>query len=298
MFNHTLSEFINENKLSRSFEASAIKYFIPLAEHLSMHQYGALKPLFVGINGSQGSGKSTLADFIKTYLQQEYSLNVVTLSLDDFYYSKAKRAELAKTIHPLLATRGAPGTHDLKHIHNVLEQLVYNKQNIKLPRFNKATDNPFPSELWPTTAIPVNIVLFEGWCWGVSAQSEAELETPVNPFEQTHDTQGLWRKYVNQQLKIGYEPLYRYFDTWIMLKAPAFGDVYQWRLEQEHKLRANTTKSHDNNIMSAAQIKDFIQFYQRLTEHSLTTSPPEFNHVFELDAHRKITAYTKKSHHE
>ena len=35
------------------------------------------------------------------------------LSLDDLYLPKAERLRLARDVHPLLATRGVPGTHDV-----------------------------------------------------------------------------------------------------------------------------------------------------------------------------------------
>ena len=36
----------------------------------------------------------------------------VTFSMDDLYLGRAARVDLARRIHPLLATRGVPGTHD------------------------------------------------------------------------------------------------------------------------------------------------------------------------------------------
>ncbi len=293
-----LSEFINKNKLSSGFEASAIHHFIPLANKLATHQIGAKVPLFVALNGCQGSGKSTLADFLKAYLAQEYSLNVAVLSLDDFYFDKAKRTELAKTIHPLLATRGVPGTHDTDHIRQVLQKLSNKTTGFHIPRFNKATDNPYPREQWTDVSEAADIILFEGWCWGVSSQSQAALAQPVNSLEQHHDTNGQWREYVNHQLKTHYEALYSCFDCWIMLKAPSFDDVYNWRLEQEEKLGETRQADHTNAIMSPSQIHHFIQHYQRLTEHALAILPAQCDHLFTLDSQRKIVSYTKKNHHE
>ena len=299
MLNLILGEFINKNMLSSHFEHSAVEYFIPLADKLCSHQISAKKPLFVGINGCQGSGKSTLADFLRTYLQEVYSLNTVVLSLDDFYFDKAKRIELSKNVHPLLATRGVPGTHDTKHIQAILEQISDgNTTDIRPPRFNKATDNPHPQDQWPSISPPIDMVIFEGWCWGVSSQSESQLDNPVNAFEQSNDRDRKWRQYVNQQLKEEYEPLYRYFDRWIMLKAPTFDEVYHWRLEQEDKLRTQVAPQQGNQVMSPTQIHDFIQYYQRLTEHSLTTLPDHVDHLYTLNSQRKIVSYIKKNQHD
>ena len=86
------------------------KWFSPLLEK---YQTARDKPLIIGINGSQGSGKSTLADYLCTMLNERYQLRCVSLSLDDFYLTKLERQQLASQVHPLLETRGVPGTHDI-----------------------------------------------------------------------------------------------------------------------------------------------------------------------------------------
>ena len=101
-----LSAFIKQHNLPEEFKLTVKEYYKPLADQIVSRFSESNKVYFVGINGCQGSGKSTLTDFITTYLTTEYQLNVVVMSLDDFYYSSEKRKTLAQDIHPLLATRG------------------------------------------------------------------------------------------------------------------------------------------------------------------------------------------------
>src|SRR5687767_6707551 len=68
--------------------------------------------LLVGLCGSQGSGKSTMVPILKQLLQ-ERGLSVAIVSLDDLYLPLAEREKLARRVHPLLKTRGVPGTHDI-----------------------------------------------------------------------------------------------------------------------------------------------------------------------------------------
>ena len=82
-----LTEFSDKHQLSKEFLHDARKWYIPLAKNIVKHQNGAIAPYFLGINGCQGSGKSTLSAFICDYLTQEHGLNVVVMSLDDFYLS-------------------------------------------------------------------------------------------------------------------------------------------------------------------------------------------------------------------
>ena len=158
------------------------------------------------------------------------------MSLDDFYLTGAKRQQLAREVHPLLATRGVPGTHDIAALKQILKQLKTKQIGFTIPRFNKATDEPYPESQWPIIDTPADIILLEGWCWGVKPQTDEQLAAPVNELELKHDTDGLWRHYVNKQLKSYYQPLYKAMDFWLALQAPSFDCVYKWRLEQELSL--------------------------------------------------------------
>jgi D-glycerate 3-kinase len=293
-----ISKFINKNKLSSGFTKTAEAYFIPLAEEIKLHQSSAGGPYFVGINGSQGSGKSTLSEFLKDYLGETYHMNVVVMSLDDFYFSRIERHIIAADVHPLFTTRGVPGTHNMSQAKSVLHALKQQQATI-IPRFNKATDDPHPKTSWTKVTSAVDVVIFEGWCWGVESQTPEQLTHPINTFEAIEDDNAEWRNHANLQLSVHYQSLYSLMDKWVMLKAPSFEDVYAWRLEQEQKLILCTATSSDDKsgIMNEQQIQRFIQHYQRLTEHSLNTLPNTCDHVFELNAARAITKHKIKAVH-
>jgi D-glycerate 3-kinase len=291
-----ISTFINKHKLYNDFSRIAEGYFIPLAEEIKAHQLSANTTYFVGINGSQGSGKSTLSEFLKDYLSKTYGLNVVVMSLDDFYFSRIERQIVAADVHPLFKTRGVPGTHNMCQAKMVLQDLK-NQKNTTIPRFNKATDDPHPISSWTKVSCAVDVVIFEGWCWGVEPQTSEQLALPVNSFETIEDDTAVWRNHANLQLSLHYQSLYSLMDKWVLLKAPSFDDVYAWRLEQEQKLIASTESDNKSGIMDEQQIKRFIQHYQRLTEHALKTLPNTCDHVYELDSARTITAHKIKDVH-
>jgi D-glycerate 3-kinase len=290
-----IEQFISKHRLSSGFELTAKQYYMPLAEKIALHQKEAGSTYFVGLNGCQGSGKSTLADFLCDYLSQQNGLKVAVLSLDDFYFDQRKRQSLAHTVHPLFTTRGVPGTHDTAKMLEVLKALNQKNTSVSIPRFDKSTDNPYPENEWPVINGQVDVVIVEGWCWGVEAQNPVALLTTINDLEATEDQFGLWRSYVNRQLQQNYQPLYAMMDYWVMLKAPNFSHVYNWRLEQEEKLIATSLKGERCGLMTPSQIKRFIQFYQRLTEHSLLTLPSKCDEVFSLNTQRQIVAQSLKA---
>jgi D-glycerate 3-kinase len=283
-----LSTFIEQHNLPEDFKLTVAEYYKPLADQLYRRFTETNDAFFVGINGCQGSGKSTLTDFMSTYLATEYQLNVVVMSLDDFYYSSKKRNAFALDIHPLLATRGVPGTHDIVKLGHVLTQLKDKKTGFSIPKFNKATDEPFSEVEWDKIQKPADIIIVEGWCWGVNSQTPEQLKAPINELEHQHDKTGVWRNYVNQQLKLAYIPLYKKMDFWLALQAPSLDCVYQWRLEQEQKLKNRNIGLENSKIMSPAEILNFTQYFQRLSVQGCTTFSRSSDAIFYLDYDRKI----------
>jgi len=284
-----LKKFLSKHQLTPEYLSQAEYWFDPLLAHLAKHKNTAdKKPLCIGLNGCQGSGKSTLADYLATVFIHKYGLNAVSLSLDNFYLSRDERKQVSEKVHPLFASRGVPGTHNTEQIQRILLQLKNRQAGFLLPRFDKSTDNPYPKEEWPQIEQAPDIVIMEGWCWGVPPQGEKALQLPVNALESNKDPDQIWRQYINQQLKQKYQPLYQLMDVWLMLKAPSFACVYNWRLEQEIKLKAGLDTDKQTKVMTNDQLRGFIQHFQRLTEHGLACLPEKMDLVYELDEKRNI----------
>ena len=285
-----LSPFIQEHQLPDAYAGTAKQWFGELTQSIVDKQKETQQPIVVGINGSQGSGKSTLAGFLVYALKEAYGLSAVALSLDDFYLGKADRNQLAKDVHPLLATRGVPGTHETQLAIDTIQALKTKTLPVAVPRFNKAIDDR--AEKAEMIDYPVDVIIFEGWCVGSEAQSEESLTAVVNALEQECDADGKWRTYVNQALASDYQVLFKLVDLLVMFKAPSFDCVYAWRLEQEEKLFAKT--GGGKQVMSPEEIARFVQFYQRITEHTLITLPPRAHYLYTLDSQRKIMQLSRK----
>jgi len=292
---NNLHNFLKEHRLPLSFLRLVDAWYLPLAGWIAKHHDAAGRTLLIGMNGSQGSGKSTLAALLTELLAKNLGLRAVALSIDDFYLSREARLALAGQIHPLLATRGVPGTHDVTLMCETLQQLTRENCGVSIPRFDKARDDRYPEGEWDRVSAPFDVVIVEGWCLGTPAQADADLHQPVNDLETREDPDGSWRRYVNQQLGGRYQDIFQLLDLLIMLQAPSFECVYQWRLEQEAKLadkllECEQQDSLRNRVMTATQIRRFIQHYQRLTEQSLQQLPGRVHYLFSLDADRRVVA--------
>ena len=274
-----IKALIEEQGLPDSFHDLVENHYQPLAvlmaRRCEQRRQMNAGTWLVGLQGTQGSGKSTCALFLKEILEKDFQFRVVVLSIDDFYLTRAERLILSANVHPLLKTRGVPGTHDLPLLQRTLDQLskLNAHEFFRIPRFDKAIDDRKPKADWDEIEGPVDIVILEGWCVGIDPQETDQLGKPINELEAQEDQDGTWRQYVNDKLQGSYKALYDQLEYLIVLQAPSFNCVHEWRLLQENKLR-NRLQSKDSTskkqtLMSAEQISRFIAHYQRLTEQAL-----------------------------
>lgn len=243
------------------------------------------RPVVIGICGAQGSGKSTLAAAAAQACTRQ-GLNAAVLSLDDLYLTRDERQVLGRSAHPLLATRGVPGTHDVALGLETLDSLE-GGMPAALPRFDKATDDRVPERDWPIVAPGCDVLLFEGWCVGAFPQPANELARPVNALEAEEDGDGHWRRAVNDALGDCYQRLFARLDRLILLAAPGFEVVHGWRLEQERGLAAAPGRK-SVAPMDEAEIARFIAHYERLTRWILTEMPRRADLLVRLGAQRQV----------
>ena len=269
-------KFKNKERMIKSF-------LIPLCFWISK-KANKKRPYFVGLAGGQGTGKTTISSLIRIILIKYFKLKVFRISIDDFYKTRKERISLSKKVHPMLLTRGVPGTHDINLLNKTIKKLK--KKNFKpvlIPRFDKSVDDRHKKIKWIKIKKPPKIIIFEGWCVGAKYQRETTLIKPLNLIESKHDAELKWRKKVNYYLKKNYKKLFNSLDKLIYLKAPSFNYIFKWRLLQEKKLKLT---SNNKNTMSKSNIREFIMFYERITKQMMK----DFNIISDL------TIFLDKNH--
>ena len=278
-------KFKNKEKMIKSF-------LIPLCFWISK-KADKKRPYFVGLAGGQGTGKTTISSLIRIILTKYFKLNVFRISIDDFYKTRKERISLSKRVHPMLMTRGVPGTHDINMMLNFFKKTKSRKfKRLKLPTFNKAIDDRFNKKKWYDLKKRPDVIIFEGWCVGARSEKNTTLKKTINSMEKTRDQKQIWRKFVNQQLKSNYKNLYSQLNCLVYLKAKNFSLLQKWRLKQERKLWVNSKVK--SKIMSRGDVLNFMQTYQRITQNMFRFTPKYASIILNLNSNHQIKSAVYK----
>ena len=294
-----LVQEMERRNLPDNFLQTIENSYMQVASQIANAQRSKKGALLVSFNGAQGSGKSTITAFLKLILSEYFELFTAEVSIDDFYLKRDQRKELSESVHPLLITRGVPGTHDVKLAVETIDCLKHCSEShpCKIPAFDKAIDDRLPVSDWPVIQQEVSIILFEGWCNHAPVQATELLGDPINQLEREEDQQLIWRGYVNQQLEHYHDLLFSEADMLIYLQVPSFEKVYEWRGLQEKKLALQNQQSSELNlrVMDDQQLARFIQHYERITRSCLIALPGSADIVLELNAEHGIDAVKYKN---
>ena len=277
------NKFKNKNRMLKS-------YLIPLCFWIA-NKTNKKKPLIIGIAGGQGTGKTTITSIISLILRKYFKLNVFKISIDDFYKTRYERKILSITKHPLLMTRGVPGTHDCKIISQFFKKVKNKKfKQLKLPRFDKSIDDRCPKKLWYKINFRPDVIILEGWCVGAKAQKNSQIIKPINSLEKSKDLSLVWRKYVNDQLKKQYKNLFKQLNEIIYLRANSFKALKEWRIKQEKRLWLKSKNKKNLRIMNKSDIINFMQTYQRITQNMFKDVPKYASIIMKLNSNHQINS--------
>ena len=211
-----------------------------------------------------------MARLVSRALAQEHQMSCAVLSLDDFYLERRDRMALGRDIHPLCATRGVPGTHDLPLMRRTLDALrEAGPQSVApLPRFDKLADDREPRDRWSEHRGRPDLVLLEGWCVGVRRSDLPEWNGPINSLEAEKDPNGEWFGWSLAALA-DYEPLWERIDLLVSIEVPSWQTVIESRLKQEGGLDSASGRQR----MDRAAVTRFVQHYERYTRAMWAAMP-------------------------
>ncbi|GMK55984.1 hypothetical protein CspeluHIS016_0210400 [Cutaneotrichosporon spelunceum] len=220
-------------------------------------------PLMVGLQGPQGCGKTTLCDALVAALEGK-GLSVAVLSLDDLYRTHDGLEKLAAE-HPnnaLLSGRGPPGTHDIELATRVLKQVqaINPYGHAELPVFDKSLCGGEGDRSTQTVGVdgPLDIFVLEGWSFGFGALSPSALDARLAAKDGKY-----FPKYgapelreLNDYLRTFGDAVYPYFAAVVQIEPDSYEHVFQWRLQQEHEMKAKKGEG-----MSDSAVHAFVERY-------------------------------------
>lgn len=203
----------------------------------------------VGLSAPQGAGKTTLTRYLVQKLQQQ-GYRAVTISIDDFYLTRAQQVKLAEqhSDNPYLQQRGYPGTHDIALGTKTLQLLKAGKP-VSLPRYDKSAHqgqgDRLPSTEWLSITEGVDVVFLEGWMLGfqkAEGLSDRHLQT-VNEFLPS------------------YKPWLDCLNAFIWLEPEDAEFVLDWRVEAEERMKAEGKPGMTREEIEA-YISKFVKAYE------------------------------------
>jgi D-glycerate 3-kinase len=193
------------------------------------------RPLIIGLSGPQGGGKTTLTRGLCELASQQ-GLRAISVSIDDFYLTRAAQIELARKHpeNPYLQNRGYPGSHDIELGRLTLESLKHINESgtvLKLPSYDKSAHqgrgDRRPRSDWPVAEPPLDFVILEGWMLGFRP---ARLES-------SPAAQDAHFAVINRKLQ-AYQAWTNYLEAFIWLEAEDPSFVIEWRVEAEERMKA------------------------------------------------------------
>jgi D-glycerate 3-kinase len=239
----------------------------------------------IGLSGAPGTGKSSLAHLICTLLN-EFGTDSLVISLDDYYLSKQQRSKAAAT-HPLFAQRGVPGTHDWSRLVEDLDKIRSGEvKDLRLPRFDKMKDDRVPFEKFIRLTQPPRVVFLEGWLIGAPPQTSADLCQPVNQTEALQDSDGRWRKQVNETLARYHHDLDTRLDARWVMAVPGCAQVIDWRWQQEQE---SIRTGHQGYLNNRKAVSDFLDQFQRIAQHMCSTCRQWADIIINIDQQHQLS---------
>ena len=184
----------------------------------------------IGLSALPGTGKTYLGTLIKK-LSSSLNMNIVVISIDDFYLQLEERESLIKG-NPWNVSRGFPGTHSTDLM---LEKLLQWKDTgiLNVPVFDKSLRNGLGDRSHWITDKP-DLVILEGWFLCVEPLSSFNEEDNSNSFALT-SSEVTYRSQIQKNLT-SYINVWKIIDKIWHLKPREFNYMDRWKIQQEEEM--------------------------------------------------------------
>ena len=184
----------------------------------------------IGISALPGTGKTTLGKWLEA-LSLKLNFKIAVISIDDFYLP-SEEMKLAIKNNPWNVSRGFPGSHSVKLMHEKLLNWKLTGE-LNVPVFDKSLRNGLGDRSHWRLDSP-DLLILEGWFLGIEP-----LSIDIN--NQVINSISINSNEYSYRLKIQ-DNLYEYLDVWSLidniwhLKPLKFEYMNMWKSNQEKEM--------------------------------------------------------------
>ena len=184
----------------------------------------------IGLSALPGTGKTTLGKWLEA-ISLKLNFKIAVISIDDFYLPSYEM-KLAINDNPWNVSRGFPGSHSVKLMHEKLLNWKINGE-LNVPVFDKSLRNGLGDRSHWRSDKP-DLLILEGWFLGIEPFSLDSNDQSNNSLKLSpHETS--YRFKIQNNLK-------EYYDVWSLidkiwhLKPLNFEYMNLWKSNQEKEM--------------------------------------------------------------
>ena len=203
---------------------------LPLLSQAYKFHNNFSKRKIIGLSAPPGTGKTTLGKWLEE-ISVSLNFKIAVISIDDFYLP-SDEMKLAIKDNPWNVSRGFPGSHSVKLMHQKLLNWKINGE-LNVPVYDKSLRNGLGDRSHWRFDNP-DLLILEGWFVGIEPSSIDVMDPSIN-------TADLSSNECSYRLKIQ-KNLYEYLDIWNLidklwhLKPLSFEYMNMWKTYQEKEM--------------------------------------------------------------
>jgi len=184
----------------------------------------------IGISALPGTGKTTLGKWLEA-ISLKLNFKIAVISIDDFYLPSDEMKQAIMN-NPWNVSRGFPGSHSTKLMHEKLLNWKFNGQ-LNVPVFDKSLRNGLGDRSHWRSDNP-DLLVIEGWFLGIEPSSDDFnnkniLSAGLSPQESSY-------RYKIQKNLCKYLDVWNLVDNIWHLKPLKFDYMNTWKIKQEKEM--------------------------------------------------------------
>ena len=198
----------------------------------------------IGISALPGTGKTTLGNWLEA-ISLKLDFKIAVISIDDFYLP-SDEMKLAIKNNPWNVSRGFPGSHSVKLMHDKLLNWKISGE-LNVPVFDKSLRNGLGDRSYWRSDNP-DLLIIEGWFLGIEPLSIDIDEQQIKSLNLS-DHESIYIFNIQKNL-------YSYLDVWALLdniwhlKPLKFEYMNMWKSNQEKEMLSKKGSALQNKKLS------------------------------------------------